>query len=156
MGTGWRKAFCTTISRDSESNIVSEKQRTSSSSSTTPNPSPRSCVRLGFFSNPSTPRFNSHHPVTTPGLRCRTSQDAVEKSTAVNHSPALQCKTSSSSSSTPKSAKSQRGIVGSNPSSPRSPLKLSLFKNSFKFRVRFLTNQVSVFVISCCGIWSFE
>ncbi|KAA0065069.1 hypothetical protein IC582_006340 [Cucumis melo] len=125
MGTGWRKAFCTTISRDSESNHVSEKQR----SSATPNPSPRSCVRLGFFSNPSTPRMQSHQPLSSPGLRCRTAQDAT-----VNQSPTLHCKTSSSSSSTPKSAKSQRGILGSNPSSPRSPLKLSLFKNSFKFR----------------------
>ncbi|XP_022132001.1 uncharacterized protein LOC111004975, partial [Momordica charantia] len=105
MGTGWRKAFCTTIPRDSESNI-SEKQR---AASTNPNPSPRSCVRLGFFSNPSTPRTQSQ-PTTAPGLRCRTSQDAVDHS------------------------KSQRGIVGSNPSSPRSPLKLNLFKNSFKFR----------------------
>ncbi|XP_038886131.1 E3 ubiquitin-protein ligase WAV3 [Benincasa hispida] len=125
MGTGWRKAFCTTISRDSESNNVSEKQR----SSGTPNPSPRSCVRLGFFSNPSTPRLQSHQPLSSPGLRCRTAQDAT-----VNQSPTLHCKTSSSSSSTPKSAKSQRGVLGSNPSSPRSPLKLSLFKNSFKFR----------------------
>ncbi|XP_023545640.1 uncharacterized protein LOC111805015 [Cucurbita pepo subsp. pepo] len=122
MGTGWRKAFCTTVSRDSDSN--SEKQR----SSGTANPSPRSCVRLGFFSNPSTPRLQSNQTLTSPGLRCRTTHDAVEKSTT------LQCKTSSSSASTPKSAKSQRGILGSNPSSPRSPLKLSLFKNSFKFR----------------------
>ncbi|XP_022951335.1 uncharacterized protein LOC111454198 [Cucurbita moschata] len=116
MGTGWRKAFCTTVSRDSE------KQSTSSATS---NPSPRSCVRLGFFSNPSTPRSTSRQPPTSPGLRCRTTQDAA------NHRPSPQCNTSSSAS---KSDKSRRGIVGSNPSSPRSPLKLSLFKNSFKFR----------------------
>ncbi|XP_023002816.1 uncharacterized protein LOC111496567 [Cucurbita maxima] len=116
MGTGWRKAFCTTVSRDSE------KQSTSSA---TPNPSPRSCVRLGFFNNPSTPRSTTRQTPTSPGLRCRTTQDAA------NHRPSPQCNTSSSAS---KSDKSRRGIVGSNPSSPRSPLKLSLFKNSFKFR----------------------
>lgn len=117
MGTGWRKAFCTTISKDSES-IHNHRK------SSTPNPSPRSCVRLGFFSNPSTPRLHSdhhHQPLTPPDV-------------AVAAAVSLECKTSSSTSSTPKSAKSQRGTVASNPSSPRSPLKLSLFKNSFKFR----------------------
>lgn len=133
MGTGWRKAFCTTVSRDSE------KQSTSSA---TPNPSPRSCVRLGFFSNPSTPRSTSRQQPTSPGLRCRTAQDAA------NHRPSPQCNTSSSGS---KSDKSRRGIVGSNPSSPRSPLKLSLFKNSFKFRVGFLTNTLFFFFFLFCN-----
>ncbi|WCJ35648.1 Zinc finger (C3HC4-type RING finger) family protein [Euphorbia peplus] len=111
MGTGWRRAFCTTIPRDSDTTSISDKQQTS--------PSPRSCTKLGFLgggSNPSTPRsslFSQTHPV----ISCRTA--ALES----NESPRLHCKTT-----TPKSAKS------SNPSSPRSPLKLSLFKNSFKFR----------------------
>ncbi|XP_004299830.1 PREDICTED: uncharacterized protein LOC101301783 [Fragaria vesca subsp. vesca] len=116
MGTGWRRAFCTTIPRDpSEPRASDQKQRSPS-----PSPSPR--TRLSFFSsggsNPSTPR-----------LRCKTGSEALlQKSNSmptndnVAESPrVLEIKTSS----TPKS---------SNPTSPRSPLKLSLFKNSFKFR----------------------
>ncbi|KAK7311728.1 hypothetical protein RJT34_10042 [Clitoria ternatea] len=111
MGTGWRRAFCT---RDPESTI-SDKQPSS------PSPSPRSCARLGFLSggsNPSTPRLQ--HTASTPTLRCRT--------IAVNESPRVQNK------NTPRAIKSPKTLSASNPSSPRSPLKLSLFKNSFKFR----------------------
>ncbi|XP_031279234.1 E3 ubiquitin-protein ligase WAV3 [Pistacia vera] len=125
MGTGWRRAFCTTIPRDSEIATVSDKQQQVVSPSTSP--SPRSCTKLGFFtgsSNPSTPRLQSQ-PVSSPSLRCRT---ATLEAPSTNESPRLQCKT------TPKSTKSPKPLQGSNPSSPRSPLKLSLFKNSFKFR----------------------
>lgn len=111
MGTGWRRAFCTTIPRDpSEPKVSDQKQRSPS-----PSPSPRSYTRLNFFSsggsNPSTPR-----------LRCKTGSEALLQTTSsVAESPrVVEIK-----SSTPKS---------SNPTSPRSPLKLSLFKNSFKFR----------------------
>ncbi|KAF5739809.1 hypothetical protein HS088_TW12G01020 [Tripterygium wilfordii] len=117
MGTGWRRAFCTTIRRDPDS-VIAEKQQTSPSSS----PGPRSCTRLGFFSggsNPTTPRLHSQ-PISSPSLRCKTTAE----SSSTNESPRLQCKTN------PKVTKS----LSSNPSSPRSPLKLSLFKNSFKFR----------------------
>ncbi|KAK1557652.1 hypothetical protein Q3G72_028801 [Acer saccharum] len=52
MGTGWRKAFCTTIPRDSEvTTAVSEKQQQSSTSPSAI-PSPRSCTKLGFFTEP--------------------------------------------------------------------------------------------------------
>lgn len=117
MGTGWRRAFCTTIPRDpSEPKASDQKQRSPS-----PSPSPRSYTRLNFFSsggsNPSTPR-----------LRCKTGSEALLQTSmptttsSVAESPrVVEIKTS-----TPKS---------SNPTSPRSPLKLSLFKNSFKFRV---------------------
>jgi hypothetical protein len=112
MGTGWRRAFCTTIPRDPDSSSVSEKQQRSPSSS----PSPRSCTRLGFFSggssNPSTPR-----------LHCRTTSE-TPKTATLN-----ECNTPKTSS------KSPRALLASNQTSPRSPLKLSLFKNSFKFRV---------------------
>jgi hypothetical protein len=119
MGTGWRRAFCTTIPRDPDSSPISDKQQRSPSSS----PSPRSCTRLGFLSggssNPSTPR-----------LRCRTTSLESTQTPTVDESPRLQCKTS-----TPKTSKSPRSLIASNQTSPRSPLKLSLFKNSFKFRV---------------------
>lgn len=129
MGTGWRRAFCTTIPRDSEMATVSDKQHQHQSGSPSPSPSPRSCTKLGFFtsaSNPSTPRLQSQ-PVSSPSLRCRTT---TLEAPSTNESPRLQCKT------TPKASKSFKPSLGSNPSSPRSPLKLSLFKNSFKFRVR--------------------
>ncbi|KAH7524816.1 hypothetical protein FEM48_Zijuj06G0159200 [Ziziphus jujuba var. spinosa] len=124
MGTRWRRAFCTTLSKDPEFK-VSEKQQQQTSRS--PSPSPRSCTRLSFFSggsNPSTSRllFQSQ-PVSSPSLRCRTPSETVSES------PRLECKTT-----TPKKSKSPKTLLGSNPTSPRSPLKLSLFKNSFKFR----------------------
>ncbi|XP_022726650.1 uncharacterized protein LOC111282682 [Durio zibethinus] len=119
---GWRRAFCNTIPREPEATALDKQQEQQS-----PSPSPRSCAKLSFFSsgsNPSTPRFQSQ-PVSSPRLRCRT---AVEPS-STNESLPLQCKT------TPKAAtKSPKPILSSNPSSPRSPLKLSLFRNSFKFR----------------------
>lgn len=123
MGTGWRRAFCTTIPRDhADTTSISDKQQTSPSHS----PVPRSCAKLAFLSggsNPTTPRLQSQ-PISSPSLRCRTTTNASEPP-STNESPMFHSKT------TPRAAKS------SNPSSPRSPLKLSLFKNSFKFRVRF-------------------
>ncbi|PPR82462.1 hypothetical protein GOBAR_AA38255 [Gossypium barbadense] len=123
MGTGWRRAFCTTIPRDPENTVIDKQQHQS------PSPSPRNCAKLSFFStgsNPSTPRFQSQ-PVSSPSLRCRTTVEPA----SINESPTLHCKT------TPRAAtKSPKPILSSNPSSPRSPLKLSLFRNSFKFRVK--------------------
>ncbi|XP_057729299.1 E3 ubiquitin-protein ligase WAV3 [Arachis stenosperma] len=120
MGTGWRRAFCT---RDPESTLSDNKHRRSSS----PSPSPRSCGRLGFLSNPSTPRLHQQQSqsVSSPSLRCRTIAEAA----ASNESPRVASKLS-----TPRASKSPKTLAASNPSSPRSPLKLSLFKNSFKFR----------------------
>jgi len=119
MGTGWRRAFCTTAPRNSDAAAPDlDKQRTGYN--LTPSPSPRSCVKLAFLSggsNPSTPRSTS-----SPSLRCRTAD--AQTPTAEQ-------------TSTPRSAtKSPRLSLAaiSNPSSPRSPLKLSLFRNSFKFR----------------------
>ncbi|XP_050212854.1 E3 ubiquitin-protein ligase WAV3 [Mercurialis annua] len=122
MGTGWRRAFCTTIPRDSDSTSISDKQHQASPSPTTKT----SCAKLGFLSggsNPTTPRLHSQSAASSPSLRCRTaSTNADHHSSSTNETPVLRCKT------TPKSAKF------SNPTSPGSPLKLSLFKNSFKFR----------------------
>ncbi|XP_068656569.1 E3 ubiquitin-protein ligase WAV3-like [Aristolochia californica] len=108
MGTGWRRAFCTSIPRDPEP----EKQQNPS-----PSPSPRSCAKLSFFSNPSTPRLQSQ-PVASPSLRCRTTLT----SPTVQDSPRLLCKT------TPTSI-SPRLFQGSNPSSPKSPSRFALFKS---------------------------
>ncbi|XVF39700.1 hypothetical protein PTKIN_Ptkin01aG0054000 [Pterospermum kingtungense] len=114
MGTGWRRAFCTTIPRERETTVLDKQQQQS------PSPSPRNCAKLSFFSsgsNPSTPHFHSQ-PVSSPSLHCRTTVEPA-----------------STSESTPKAtSKSPIPILSSNPSSPRSPLKLSLFRNSFKFR----------------------
>ncbi|KAK4274214.1 hypothetical protein QN277_017475 [Acacia crassicarpa] len=113
MGTGWRRAFCT---RNPESRVSDKQQRS-------PSPSPRSCAKLGFFS--STPRSQGSQPLSSPGLRCRTIVEAAYTA-AADDSPRFPCK-----NTTPKATKSPKA---SNPPSPRSPLKLSLFKNSFKFR----------------------
>ncbi|XP_022772265.1 uncharacterized protein LOC111314914 [Durio zibethinus] len=129
MGTGWRRAFCITIPRESETTGFDKHQQEQS-----PSPSHRSCAKLSFFSsesNASTPRFQSQ-PVSSPSLRC----PIIDEPSSTSESPPLQCKT------TPKAAtKSPKPILSSNSSSPRSPLKLSLFRNSFKFR-------------SSCGICS--
>nr|XP_043638671.1 E3 ubiquitin-protein ligase WAV3 [Erigeron canadensis] len=63
MGTGWRRAFCTTIPRNSsDSPILVENQQNNNPT----NPSPKTPSKLGFFkssstssSNPSTPRLHS-------------------------------------------------------------------------------------------------
>ncbi|CAL5205301.1 unnamed protein product [Lathyrus oleraceus] len=116
MGTGWRRAFCT---RDPESTISDNKKNRS------PSPSPRSCARLSFLSG-GTPRLNQSQPASSPSLRCRTITEAASQT---NDSPRFQSKTN-----TPRATKSPKANSVSNPNSPRSPLKLSLFKNSFKFR----------------------
>ncbi|KAM1120114.1 hypothetical protein TB2_044158 [Malus domestica] len=114
MATGWRRAFCTTIPRDpADESILSEKI------SPSPSPTPRSCTRLGFFSggsNPSTPRLQTQQP-----------QQQTQVGDHENPRK-LECKTT-----TPKSSRTSF-LSSSNPTSPRSPLKLSLFRNSFKFR----------------------
>ncbi|KAL6012743.1 hypothetical protein ACLOJK_003232, partial [Asimina triloba] len=115
MGTGWRKAFCTSIRRDP---TELEKQ----SSSPTATPSPRSCT--SFFSsassNPATPRLQSQ-PVSSPRLRCRTAPPAATTSALPHESPRLVCKT-----------KSPRPLLASNPSSPKSPSRFALFKTSLR------------------------
>ncbi|KAF8404770.1 hypothetical protein HHK36_009659 [Tetracentron sinense] len=123
MGTGWRRAFCTSIPRDRDTTVAEKQQRSSS-----PSPSPRSCTRLGFFSggsNPSTPRLRSQPAsrVSSPSLRCRTTSTTItEPKSSVDDSPRLQCKTTT---------KSPRLFQGSN-TSPRLPSKFSLLKNSLR------------------------
>ncbi|KAF3631288.1 putative protein RMD5 -like protein A-like isoform X1 [Capsicum annuum] len=118
MVLGWRRAFCTSIPRDRD---TKEKQ-----DSTNPTPSPRISSKFGFFSNPSTPRFQSP-PVSSSILRCRTTAAPPSTSTiqaaSAPGSPKLQCKTKNS----------PRFFNSSTPSSPRSPSTFSLLKSSLGF-----------------------
>ncbi|CAN0921910.1 E3 ubiquitin-protein ligase WAV3 [Linum grandiflorum] len=142
MGTGWRRAFCTTVPRD--------KHLPNPTTSTSPPPpttttTPRTSKKLSFFSssastsNPSTPRLRLRS-LSSPSLRSRpssTTSSANLNSDDSATTPTLHCKTThntprATAKSTP--ATTPKPKLSSNPSSPRSPLKLSLFKNSFKFR----------------------
>ncbi|XP_060199135.1 E3 ubiquitin-protein ligase WAV3 [Lycium barbarum] len=116
MGTGWRRAFCTAIPRDREPQFVDKHAQDSQQEVPSPSPSPRSCAKLSFLSssNPSTPR-----------LRCKTYNKASSNDINSLISPKLHCKT------TPKSnTKSPKTLLGSNPSSPRSPF--SILKNTLR------------------------
>ncbi|GFP89582.1 uncharacterized protein sll0103 [Phtheirospermum japonicum] len=108
MGTGWRRAFCTTIQRERRENT--DKQQSL---------------------NPKLARSNP----TTPRLRCKTTTTANNNNNNNNNaaaaenidliSPKLECKIS------PKChAKSPKIRFGSNPSSPRSPF--SILKHTFR------------------------
>ncbi|CAM8878107.1 unnamed protein product [Rhodiola kirilowii] len=102
MGTGWRRAFCTsTLPRKSDVDATTDEQQHS--------PSLRSCTRFGLFSNPSTPR-----------LHCRTAAPTTNSNPS-NDTPPLHCKT-----------RPQPQLASADSPSPRSPLKLSLFRNSFR------------------------
>ncbi|KAK1435434.1 hypothetical protein QVD17_01197 [Tagetes erecta] len=145
MGTGWRRAFCTTIPKNSsDSPVLCD--------------TPKSSTKLGFFkasvSNPSTPRLHSnwslrsrsnnsnngrdddvtHSDASTPRLM-RLRPSGNEDATAakfhssvidnLNITPRLRCKTKTKTKT--NSIKTQI----SNPSSPRSPF--SIFKSSLGF-----------------------
>lgn len=114
MVFGWRKAFCTSIPRETDPSVEHD-----SSTSTTP----KFGARFSFFSsstsNPSTPREMD----SGPNLRCRTTR-AAAKSASVPVSPKLHCKTSNNS---PKLFQ-----WSSTPSSPRSPSTFSLIKSNLR------------------------
>lgn len=108
MVTGWRRAFCTSIPRDKEPRIITEKKQHCDNNSSSTNQSPKISSKFGFFSNPSTPKCQSQPVSSGSGLRCRTS---VAATCSVPNSPKLQC------TSNPKTPKSNHS---SNPSSPSS------------------------------------
>ncbi|KAK4712031.1 hypothetical protein R3W88_006544 [Solanum pinnatisectum] len=115
MVLGWRRAFCTSIPRDRD---TKEKQ-----DNTNPTPSPRINSKFGFFSNPSTPRFQSP-PVSSSILRCRTTAaPVIVQAASAPGSPKLQCKTKNS----------PRFFNRSTPSSPRSPSTFALLKSTLRF-----------------------
>lgn len=76
MGTGWRRAFCNSFPiRDHNHGVEKMKLRSNKQQheeeqeeKAVEDPTPRSCGKLSFFSNPSTPR-----------LRCRTAAAADDK-----------------------------------------------------------------------------
>lgn len=118
MVAGWRKAFCTSISKDREPKVLTEKQQQHCENST--DQSPRISSKFGFFSNPSTPRCQSQPVSSGSSLRCRTSVATC----SVPNSPKLQC------SSNPKTPKS---FHPSNPNSPKSsPSSFSLLKATLR------------------------
>ncbi|KAK5785121.1 probable E3 ubiquitin-protein ligase EDA40 [Gossypium arboreum] len=108
MVTGWRRAFCTSITKKQDTPVLPEKQQQQSNGTKTP----RFSSKFGFFSNPSTPRLQSQ-PVSSPSLRCRTTSNPVS---SLPNSPKLHCKTSHLS----------------NPSSPKSPSSFSLLKATLR------------------------
>ncbi|KAI9111495.1 hypothetical protein K1719_017185 [Acacia pycnantha] len=112
MVTGWRKAFCTSISKDTDSRALRKKhhQQHCDKDDGTTNQTPRSSSNFAFFSNPSTPR-----------LRCRTSVANPNPTSSVPNSPRLRCTTSK----TPTKKLS-------NPPSPKSPSSFSLLKASLR------------------------
>ncbi|KAK2656683.1 hypothetical protein Ddye_009735 [Dipteronia dyeriana] len=136
MVTGWRRAFCTSIPKEREATTANtvvvvadnkqqqqkqQKQHCDKDS----NRSPRFGSKLGFFSNPSTPRLQSQ-PVSSPSLRCRTTTSSTTSS--VPNSPKLHCKTTKK----PTTNNSPRLFNLSNPSSPKSPSSFSLLKASLR------------------------
>lgn len=146
MGTGWRRAFCTTIPRDREPKFVDkhlyqdhEHPQFSSQTQSSPSPSPRSCAKLGFLTNNNS-KSSSSSTSNTPRLRCRTTATSNENSDNLV-SPNLHCKTT-----TPKSnsSKTPRTRHASNPASPRSPF--SILKNTLRL------SKVIISLKPCCFV----
>ena len=67
MVTGWRRAFCTSIPIDRETNKVISTEKHQNQHCENSNRSPRISSKFGFFSNPSTPRLQSQ-PVSSSCL----------------------------------------------------------------------------------------
>ncbi|KAL7141583.1 hypothetical protein ABFS83_08G063200 [Erythranthe nasuta] len=120
MVLGWRRAFCTSIPKDQETDspIIREK----------PDPTPNLRSRFtGFFSDPPTPRL----PAPSQTLRCRTTATppcaaaAAASTNKSNGSPKLKCKTTRNSP--------RLFYHRSAPSSPRSPSTFSLLKSTLRF-----------------------
>jgi hypothetical protein len=139
MVTGWRRAFCTSIPKEREATAATtvvvaadKQQQQKQHCDKDSNRSPRFRSKLGFFSNPSTPRLQSQ-PVSSPSLRCRTTTTTTTTTSSVPNSPKLHCKTATTNNSTP------RLFNLSNPSSPKSPSSFSLLKASLRLsKVSFL------------------
>ncbi|KAK1439057.1 hypothetical protein QVD17_04872 [Tagetes erecta] len=112
MVLGWRKAFCTSISR--EPTAMDHDPEHHHPISNNSNTTPKFTTRFSFFtsssSNPSTPTLRSHS-LSAPNLRCRTTAPSRSAS------PLTQCHNS------PRF---------SNPSSPRSPSPFSFLKSSLR------------------------
>ncbi|XP_076903870.1 putative E3 ubiquitin-protein ligase EDA40 [Bidens hawaiensis] len=129
MVFGWRRAFCTSVPREPDSDSIKPSRANNN------NNTPKTGGRFVFFSSsstsiPSTPRLHVETD-SGPNLRCRTRSTTTiqEKSASVPVSPKLHCKTSNS----PKLFQ-----WASTPSSPRSPSTFSFLKANLRFStVRF-------------------
>ncbi|KAK3211082.1 hypothetical protein Dsin_015788 [Dipteronia sinensis] len=136
MVTGWRRAFCTSIPKEREATATTtvvvaadkQQQQQKQHCDKDSNRSPRFRSKLGFFSNPSTPRLQSQ-PVSSPSLRCRTTATTTTTSSVPN-SPKLHCKTTKKPTTTTNN--SPRLFNLSNPSTPKSPSSFSLLKASLR------------------------
>ncbi|KAL6225031.1 hypothetical protein ACLB2K_003883 [Fragaria x ananassa] len=136
MVTGWRRAFCTSIPKERQTEVVREKRQQCENTNTTNDQSPKITSKLGFFSsNPSTPRLQSQ-PVSSPSLRCRTTAATAPTTpnSSLPNSPKLQCNIPPATTTTPKksSSFSPRLFQRSNPSSPKSPSSFSLLKSTLR------------------------
>ncbi|XP_078435948.1 E3 ubiquitin-protein ligase WAV3-like [Wolffia australiana] len=132
MGTGWRKALCTAVWRDTDDD-------------STPHETPSS-RKSGFFrasrSCPSTPRLRQETPSapSPPVLRCRTGPPAAITAATVGEKASQKDQvsviTTTVEASTPRSK--PRGVklfpfISANPPSPRSPYRIAqLLKNNFR------------------------
>ncbi|KAJ7943808.1 Zinc finger C3HC4-type RING finger family protein [Quillaja saponaria] len=147
MVTGWRRVFCTSIPKERETKVLSEKQQHCDSTKQ----SPKISSKFGFFSNPSTPRLQSQ-PVSSPSLRCRTTVATNTPTSSVPNSPKLQCKISA----TQEKNNSPRLFQLSNPSSPKSPSSFSLLKNSLRLSKSVKTGQgTAIFTAECSHTFHF-
>ncbi|XP_037482991.1 E3 ubiquitin-protein ligase WAV3-like [Triticum dicoccoides] len=117
MGTGWRRALCTSVSRD-DSDGGSAKRRPPPARGDAP-ATPR---KLAFFSGMGGGGGGSNPPA--PALRCRTRPTAEPESVAPVTPP--------QPASAPVSARKRVPLLQaiSAPSSPRSPSRFALFKAS--------------------------
>ncbi|GAV64647.1 zf-RING_2 domain-containing protein/VWA_3 domain-containing protein [Cephalotus follicularis] len=134
MVTGWRRAFCTSIPKEGENTVLTEKQQhCNPTTTTTTTKSPRFGTKFGFFSNPSTPRMQSQQTVASSTLRCKTSTTSTPTSSVPN-SPKLQCKTTTNPAAKKGNNSSPRLFSSSNLSSPKSPsnFSLSLLKSTLR------------------------
>ncbi|XP_050125223.1 probable E3 ubiquitin-protein ligase EDA40 [Malus sylvestris] len=137
MVTGWRRAFCTSITKDRDSKVLIEKQQQHHNNGN--QQSPRINSKFGFFSNPSTTRLQSQSQaqsvVSSPGLRCRTTATNTPTSSLPN-SPKLQCNVSSAATTPQKASSYSPRLLfhfqRSNPSSPKSPSSFSLLKSTLR------------------------
>lgn len=121
--TGWRRAFCTSIPKDTDTKISND----------THTQSPRIASKFGFFSNPSTPRSQSRRqPEPGLGLRCRTSvATGSAAASSTPNSPKLQCNNTNIMMNQKKTSGS-RLFQFSNPSSPKSPSSFSFIKSGLR------------------------
>ncbi|XP_050366508.1 E3 ubiquitin-protein ligase WAVH1-like [Argentina anserina] len=134
MVTGWRRAFCTSIPKEKQTEVLQCEN-----TNTTNNQSPKIASKFGFFSSSSS---SSSNP-STPRLRCRTTAATAPTTpnSSLPNSPKLQCTTTSTSTPKKSTSYSPRLFHKSNPSSPKSPSSFSLLKSTLR-----LSNK------SRCGI----